>query len=100
MWRVTYGDTVPGLTDEEYLARRPWHFKAILPGNPDPDQYRIEHTNIYRIHNRCVDSFKVGRILLAADAAHVGRPKYVFQTFADHRDCFSRYAIRWAAMAA
>ncbi|KAK5747176.1 hypothetical protein LTR17_000311 [Elasticomyces elasticus] len=74
LWRVTYGDRVPGLTDEEYLARRPWHFKNMLPGNPDPDQYRIEHNNIYNIHNRCVDTFKVGRILLAADAAHICNP--------------------------
>ncbi|KAK3725897.1 hypothetical protein LTR37_000045 [Vermiconidia calcicola] len=74
LWRVTYGDPAVGLTDEEYLARRPWHFKAILPGHPDPDQYRIEQTNMYNIHNRCVPSFKVGRILLAADAAHVCNP--------------------------
>jgi 2-polyprenyl-6-methoxyphenol hydroxylase-like FAD-dependent oxidoreductase len=71
MWRVTYGDPVPGLTDEEYLKRRPWHFKNILPGNPDESQYRIEQTNMYAIHNRCVPSFRVARILLAADAAHV-----------------------------
>ncbi|KAK5110675.1 hypothetical protein LTR85_000757 [Meristemomyces frigidus] len=74
LWRVTYGDPAVGLTDEEYLARRPWHFKAMLPGNPEPDQYRIEQTNLYNIHNRCVESFKVGRILLAADAAHVCNP--------------------------
>ncbi|KAF7191659.1 FAD-dependent monooxygenase terC [Pseudocercospora fuligena] len=74
LWRVTYGDPAVGLTDEEYLARRPWHFKAMLPGNPEPKQYRIEQTNIYNIHNRCVESFKVGRILLAADAAHVCNP--------------------------
>lgn len=74
LWRVTYGDPAVGLTDEEYLARRPWHLKAMLPGSPEPDQYRIEQTNLYNIHNRCVDSFKVGRILLAADAAHVCNP--------------------------
>lgn len=74
LWRVTYGDPAVGLTDEEYLARRPWHFKAMLPGHPDPDQYRIEQTNLYNIHNRCVESFKVGRILLAADAAHICNP--------------------------
>ncbi len=74
LWRVTYGDPVPGLTDEEYLARRPSHFKNILPGAPDESQYRIEQTNLYNIHNRCVPSFKVGRILLAADAAHVCNP--------------------------
>lgn len=53
LWRVTYGDPAVGLTDEEYLERRPWHFKAILPGHPDPDEYRIEQTNMYNIHNRC-----------------------------------------------
>lgn len=74
LWRVTYGDPAVGLTDEEYLARRPWHFKNMLPGSPDPSEYKIEQTNMYNIHNRCVPSFKVGRILLAADAAHVCNP--------------------------
>ncbi|EXM14305.1 hypothetical protein FOTG_17283 [Fusarium oxysporum f. sp. vasinfectum 25433] len=48
--------------------------KAMLPGHPDPDQYRIKQTNLYNIHNRCVESFKVGRIILAGDAAHVCNP--------------------------
>ncbi|GME43156.1 FAD/NAD(P)-binding domain-containing protein [Neofusicoccum parvum] len=74
LWRVTYGDPVVGLTDEEYLERRPWHFKAILPGNPEPGQYRVEQTNLYKIHNRCAQKFRVGRVLLAADAAHVCNP--------------------------
>lgn len=74
LWRVTYGDPVVGLTDEEYLARRDWHFKAMLPGNPDPEEYTIEQTNMYNIHNRCVPSFKVGRIILAADAAYNNNP--------------------------
>ncbi|KAF2166187.1 hypothetical protein M409DRAFT_66689 [Zasmidium cellare ATCC 36951] len=74
LWRVTYGDSAVGLTDDEYLARRAWHFKAMLPGHPDPDEYRIEQTNMYNIHNRCVPSFKVGRILLAADSSHVVNP--------------------------
>lgn len=66
-WRVTYSD-IGGLTDEEYLKRRVWHF---LPGSPKPHQYRIEQTNMYKIHSRCADTFQVGRVLLAADAAHV-----------------------------
>ncbi|EXL96315.1 hypothetical protein NOF04DRAFT_9605 [Fusarium oxysporum II5] len=74
LWRVTYGDPVIGLTDEEYLARRPAHMKAMLPGHPDTEQYRIEQTNLYNIHNRCVESFKVGRVMLAGDAAHVCNP--------------------------
>ena len=74
LWRVTYGDNEPGLSDEEYLKRREWHFREMLPGRPEPGDYRIEQTNMYAIHNRCVESFKVGRILLAADAAHVCNP--------------------------
>lgn len=74
LWRVTYGDPVLGLTDEEYLNRRPTHMKAMLPGHPDPAKYRIEQTNLYNIHNRCADTFKVGRVLLAGDAAHVCNP--------------------------
>lgn len=73
LWRVTYGD-VGGLTDEEYLSRRPNRLERMLPGNPKPGQYRIGETNIYNMHNRCVEDMKVGRILLAADAAHVCNP--------------------------
>jgi 2-polyprenyl-6-methoxyphenol hydroxylase-like FAD-dependent oxidoreductase len=47
LWRVTYGDPVVGLTDEDYLARRPWHLKKMLPGAPEEGEYRIEHTNMY-----------------------------------------------------
>lgn len=74
LWRVTYGDSRTDLNDEDILARRPWHMEAMLPGKPKPDQYRIEQTNIYNTHNRCVDKLKVGRIFLAGDAAHVCNP--------------------------
>jgi 2-polyprenyl-6-methoxyphenol hydroxylase-like FAD-dependent oxidoreductase len=73
LWRVTYGDK-GGLTDDEYLTRRQVAFKKLLPGHPDPHEYRIEATNQFRIHNRCVEKMRVGRILLAADAAHVCNP--------------------------
>jgi len=70
---VTYGD-VGGLTDDEYLERRPKRLEKMLPGRPKPDQYRVEATNIYKMHNRCVDKMRIGRILLAGDAAHVCNP--------------------------
>lgn len=73
LWRVTYGD-IDGLTDEEYEHRRPTAFEKMLPGNPKPGQYRITQTDHFRTHNRCVDSMRVGRILLAGDAAHVNNP--------------------------
>ncbi|KAK3935712.1 FAD/NAD(P)-binding domain-protein [Diplogelasinospora grovesii] len=73
LWRITYGDD-GGLSDDEYLARRPKRLEKMLPGNPTPEQYRIEATNIYKMHNRCVEKMRVGRVLLAADAAHVNNP--------------------------
>lgn len=74
LWRVTYGDNQGGLSDEEYEARRPAAFEKLLPGHPKPDEYRITQTDHFRIHNRCVEKMRVGRIFLAADAAHVNNP--------------------------
>jgi 2-polyprenyl-6-methoxyphenol hydroxylase-like FAD-dependent oxidoreductase len=73
LWRVTYGD-ISGLENEEYLKRRDWHFEAMLPGHPKPGEYKIQETNQFKIHNRCVKAMRVGRVLLAADAAHLCNP--------------------------
>ncbi|KAG8624410.1 hypothetical protein KVT40_007477 [Elsinoe batatas] len=64
LWRVTYGDKQADLSDEDILKRRP----------PTPEQYRVEQTNMYSVHNRCAQSFRVKRIFLAGDAAHVCNP--------------------------
>lgn len=76
MWRVTYGDT-PGLTNEEYLARQPMRYEQILPGKPKPGDYKLKNASPYKLHQRCVTSMRVGRVLLAADAAHLCNPLYV-----------------------
>jgi 2-polyprenyl-6-methoxyphenol hydroxylase-like FAD-dependent oxidoreductase len=73
LWRVTYGD-IGGLDHEEYLKRRDWHFEAMLPGHPKPGEYEIQETNEFKIYNRCVETMRVGRVLLAADAAHLCNP--------------------------
>jgi len=41
---------------------------------PRPDRYRILHRRSYRIHQRVAETYRVGRILLAGDAAHVNSP--------------------------
>ena len=73
LWRVTYGDK-PGLSKEEYIARQPQHYKTLLPGSPTPDKYQITNISPYKLQQRCAPSFRVGRILLAADAAHLCNP--------------------------
>ncbi|KAH8812372.1 hypothetical protein F5884DRAFT_785200 [Xylogone sp. PMI_703] len=75
MWRVTYGEK-SGLTNEELLARQPAKFEAMLPGHPKPDSgaYRLTNISPYRVHQRLAEKMRVGRFLLAADAAHLCNP--------------------------
>jgi len=69
LWRVTYGE-VPGLTFDELKARQPAKFKACLPGNPDTEDYKMVNFSPYKVHQRLAKKMRVGRFLLAADAAH------------------------------
>ncbi|KAJ5385553.1 hypothetical protein N7517_003464 [Penicillium concentricum] len=71
--RITYGEE-PGLSRDEILARQPAKFKALLPGNPDPSDYKVVSISPYRVHQRLAKSLRVGRFLLAADAAHLCNP--------------------------
>ncbi|KAG8629439.1 hypothetical protein KVT40_003304 [Elsinoe batatas] len=71
--RVTYGE-VPGLSKDEYLARLPGKFRSILPGKPKPLDYKLVNFSPYKVHQRCAKRFRVGRFLLAADAAHLCNP--------------------------
>ncbi|KAL1614304.1 hypothetical protein SLS54_009871 [Diplodia seriata] len=73
MWRVTYGEA-SGLSRDELLARQPGKFEKMLPGNPKPHQYKVVSISPYRIHQRMAEKMRVGRILLAADAAHLVNP--------------------------
>ncbi|KAI0183141.1 FAD binding domain-containing protein [Xylaria flabelliformis] len=73
LYRVTYGES-PGLTWEEMKARQAWKYEMMLPGHPKPGDYKIVMLSPYRMHQRCAPSFRVGRILLAADAAHLCNP--------------------------
>lgn len=69
LWRVTYGE-VPGLSFDELKARQPMKFKTCLPGNPDPEDYKVANFSPYKVHQRLSKKMRVGRFVLAADAAH------------------------------
>ncbi|KAI9931779.1 hypothetical protein ASPWEDRAFT_169379 [Aspergillus wentii DTO 134E9] len=73
LYRVTYAD-IPGLSREEYIKRQPLRYQEILPGNPKPGDYRITKIGPYKMQQRCAPSFRVGRVILAADAAHLCNP--------------------------
>jgi 3-(3-hydroxy-phenyl)propionate hydroxylase len=71
-WRAVF-PTRPDETDEDALsdaaaARR---LDGIYPLNRP---YQLVHRNLYRVHQRVAATFRVGRVLLAGDAAHVNNP--------------------------
>ncbi|KAK8044343.1 FAD/NAD(P)-binding domain-containing protein, partial [Apiospora rasikravindrae] len=73
----TFADETPKLSarlTQDGLARQPLKYKLLLPGRPEPDQYKLINLSPYKMHQRCAPSFRKGRILLAADAAHLCNP--------------------------
>lgn len=70
LWRMTYREH-PGLPEEEVRRLLPDRQARLLPGRDPVEPVAVSP---YRVHNRCVESFRVGRVLLAGDAAHVVNP--------------------------
>ena len=77
LWRVTYGDD-ERLERDELVKRQPLRYEQILPGNPKPGDYKLVGISPYKLQQRCAPSFRVGKILLVADAAHLCNPLFVF----------------------
>lgn len=73
LWRVSYGEDHT-ISKQECIEAQPRRFEEILRGNPKPGDYTLENVSPYRLHQRCARSFRVGRVLLAADAAHLCNP--------------------------
>jgi 2-polyprenyl-6-methoxyphenol hydroxylase-like FAD-dependent oxidoreductase len=73
LWRVTYGDDASS-SREEIVKRQPLRYEQILPGNPKPGDYKLISISPYKLQQRCAPSFRVGRIVLVADAAHLCNP--------------------------
>jgi 2-polyprenyl-6-methoxyphenol hydroxylase-like FAD-dependent oxidoreductase len=71
LWRVTYGEDAD-LDEATILERLPERFAQILPDPSVP--YRLDNFSPYRVHQRCAAKFRVGRVLLAGDAAHACNP--------------------------
>jgi 3-(3-hydroxy-phenyl)propionate hydroxylase/6-hydroxy-3-succinoylpyridine 3-monooxygenase len=70
LWRVTYSEDL-SLAEETISDRVGDHFAAILPGG---GPYELERFAGYRLHQRSVQRMRVGRALLAGDAAHATNP--------------------------
>ncbi len=70
LWRCTFMEDA-SLPEADYADRIPTAYRALLPYD---GPYRIDRAAPYRMHQRAAERFRVGRVLLAGDAAHVTNP--------------------------
>jgi 3-(3-hydroxy-phenyl)propionate hydroxylase/6-hydroxy-3-succinoylpyridine 3-monooxygenase len=70
LWRCTYMEDAR-LPEETFLERLPQMYRTILPAE---SAYRLERASPYRMHQRSAQRYRVGRVVLAGDAAHVTNP--------------------------
>ena len=70
LWRCTYMEDA-ALPEETCLERVPAAFARVLPGN---GAFRLDRASPYRMHQRSAPRYRVGRVVLAGDAAHVTNP--------------------------
>ncbi|WP_217575057.1 NAD(P)/FAD-dependent oxidoreductase [Streptomyces sp. GbtcB7] len=74
LWRYIYAESRL-LPEETVPDRMPAVFKTVLPEGADPG---LRGWSSYRVHERTADRFRVGRVVLAGDAAHVTNPSSAF----------------------
>lgn len=87
MWRMGYSPPAH-LSDAEAAA--PENVEAMLQRVlPRPEPYAIATARLYRIHKRVASGFRVGRILLAGDAAHLNSPSGGFGMNGGVHDAFN-----------
>ncbi len=71
-WRCSLhtaeGESVEAVLTPEGVERK---LQAIVPR---PTPYEVLEVRPYRIHQRVVETYRVGRVLLAGDAAHLNSP--------------------------
>jgi 3-(3-hydroxy-phenyl)propionate hydroxylase len=76
MWRVIFPvplDEEESVTlSEDMIERRMQRFQ------PKAGRYPIKYKSIYKVHQRVAKTFRVGRVLLAGDAAHLNNPMGAF----------------------
>ena len=72
LWRAMFpvgvGESDDEALSDEVCQRR---LQAVV-ARPEP--YEIAHRTIYNVHQRVADTFRVGRVVLAGDAAHINNP--------------------------
>jgi 3-(3-hydroxy-phenyl)propionate hydroxylase len=72
VWRVLFPTNADETDDALGVdAASQEHLQRVVPSD---EPYPVLHRMLYRVHQRVADSYRVGRVLLAGDAAHVNNP--------------------------
>lgn len=86
LWRHTYSESLD-LPVEGIEKRMGDHFRVVLP---DEDfNHELLLWRHYRMHQRSAETYHVGRVLLAGDAAHVTNPTRGFGLVGGMFDAFT-----------
>ena len=72
LWRTVF-PTDPAASDDQLLSDDSVQAR-LQKFFPATEQYEIVHRNLYVTHQRVATRFRLGRVLLAGDAAHVNNP--------------------------
>lgn len=70
LWRCTYSEDLE--LPEESIPERMKKFLAVIV--PEAQDYKLDAYSPYRMHQRAATKFRLGRVLLAGDAAHATNP--------------------------
>ncbi len=70
LWRCTYRED-GALTEHQVRECQPERYALFAP---DLAACQAEAVAPYRVHERCLEQFRVGRVLFAGDAAHLLNP--------------------------
>lgn len=72
LWRVMF-PTRPEESDDRLLADDQIQLRMVRvydKGSP----YEVVHKTLYKVHQRVAETYRVGRVVLTGDAAHVNNP--------------------------
>jgi 3-(3-hydroxy-phenyl)propionate hydroxylase len=72
MWRVMF--PVPQEVGDEAATSAQYGQAMLRRVVPGIDAFDIAHTTLYRVHQRVAKTFRVGRVFLVGDAAHINNP--------------------------
>jgi len=72
LWRVMF---LVKENESDEQARTRVFANALMAGIvPGISHYEIAHTTLYKVHQRVAKTFRLGRVFLAGDAAHINNP--------------------------